>query len=399
MIPPAVVDSVEIGGSALTPPSVGEGLSPLAAAQRLGQSDRLRQRRFEQLPTSGPGSPWTEVQGRGPGESMAPASLVELISSIATVGVLQPILVEELPDAGVRLVSGERRLRAVLWGASHHPENSHFAQIPAVVCPGPLSEEERRCWQLVENLAREDLKPAELAAALLFERAAVLTTRLLAAGVPVPAPVAYLDDPVERFRALDRLRTEAGCHHLGAPWGEVLRRLGLQLREEKAKALVRAFSALPQDLSAEMDAAEIALATRLAYLKLNQGRAQAAAELWEAIKARGRPDLLAAAIREQIDHPDIDPEAAVDAAEALHESADEARALAGRQRYAPEDEPPSVQPASRQLVDAALRGLKDLLEALRAGTCVSRYDTGSLELFAIELLELLGGPAKAEAVA
>ncbi|MGH9165637.1 MAG: ParB/RepB/Spo0J family partition protein [Acidimicrobiales bacterium] len=339
------------------------------------------------------------MQGRGPGESMAPASLVELISSIATVGVLQPILVEELPDAGVRLVSGERRLRAVLWGASHHPENSHFTQIPAVVCPGPLSEEERRCWQLVENLAREDLKPAELAAALLFERAAVLTTRLLAAGVPVPAPVAYLDDPVERFRALDRLRTEAGCHHLGAPWGEVLRRLGLQLREEKAKALVRAFSALPQDLSAEMDAAEIALATRLAYLKLNQGRAQAAAELWEAIKARGRPDLLAAAIREQTDHPDIDPEAAVDAAEALHESADEARALAGRQRYATEDEPPSVQPVSRQLVDAALRGLKDLLEAMRAGTCVSRYDTGSLELFAIELLELLGAPAKAEAVA
>ncbi|MFP5283014.1 MAG: hypothetical protein ACLGIF_06160, partial [Actinomycetes bacterium] len=115
--------------------------------------------------------------------------------------------------------------------------------------------------------------------------------------------------------------------------------------------------------------------------------------------ARGRPDLLAAAVREQTDHPDIDAEAAVDAAEALHESADEARAQAGRQRYTPEDEVPAVQPASRQLVDAALRGLKDLIEALRAGTCVSRYDTGSLELFAIELLELLGASAKTEAVA
>ena len=56
-----------------------------------------------------------------------------------------------------------------------------------------------------------------------------------------------------------------------------------------------------------------------------------------------------------------------------------------------------MQPVARQLVDAALKGLKELLEALRSGTCVSRYDTGSLELFAIELLDLLGAPAEAVA--
>src|SRR5947209_7261529 len=105
--------------------------SPAQVAQLLGQSSRLRQRRYELLPASGPGCPFTEPQGRGPGESTAPANLVELISSIATVGVLQPVLVEELPDTSMRLVSGERRLRAVLWGSRHHPDNPHFGQIPA----------------------------------------------------------------------------------------------------------------------------------------------------------------------------------------------------------------------------------------------------------------------------
>lgn len=383
-------DSRGIGGSE---DSSALSLTPLEIAQRLGQSSRLSQRRLEELPLSGPGTPFMEAQGRGPGESTAPASLVELISSIATVGVLQPILVEELPD-GVRLVSGERRLRAALWGARHHPENRHFSRIPAVICPGPLSEEERRCWQLVENLAREDLKPGELAAALLFERAAVLVTRLLAAGVPVPRDVATLDDPVERFRALDRLRVQAGCHHVGAPWDEVLRRLGLQLREDKAKTLVRAFAKLPSELSAEMDAAGIALATRLAFLKLNRGRTQAASELWEAVKARGRPELLGAAIREQTTHPDLDPEGALDAAEALHEAADEARARAGKRRFGEDD----VQTPPRAVVEAALSALKDLLEVLRDGRRLSRYDAGSLELHATELLGLVSSSAQ-EAVA
>jgi len=397
-----VAERVDSGGisprpSPTAPPT--QELTPLQVAQRLGHSGRLRQRRFELLPLSGPGTPFTEAQGRGPGESTAPANLVELISSIASVGVLQPILVEELAE-GVRLVSGERRLRAAIWGARHHPENAHFTHIPAVVCPGPLSEEERRCWQLVENLAREDLRPGELAAALLFERAAVLMTKLLAAGVPVGADVAYLDDPVERFRALDHLRVKAGCHHVGAPWEEVLRRLGLQLREDKAKTLVRAFASLPTELSAEMDAADIALATRLAFLKLNRGRAQAAAELWEAVKARGRPELLGAAVREQTTHPDLDPAGALDAAEALHEAADEARARAGRRRFGSQSEDPDaddIEPPARALVEAALTGLKELVEALRSGRRLSRYDAGSLELVAGELMELLASPAEAVA--
>jgi len=372
-----------------------EALAAALLAQRMNLSGRLRQRRFELLATSGPAAPFAEVQGRAPGVSTAPSELVELISSIASVGVLQPVLVEELPGPVMRLVAGERRMRSVHWGARHHPDNPHFAALPAVVCPGPLSEEERRVWQLVENLAREDLQPGELAAALLFERSAVLVAKLSAAGVVVPTDDANLDDPVARFRALDRLRVAAGCHHLGAPWEEVLGRLGIQVRPEKAKVLVRAFAAMPVELSAEMDAAKIALATRLEYLRLGRGgRAEAAAELWVAVKATGRPELLAGAVREQIDHPDLEAGDAVERAAAFREAADEARA---RAQLRPDiddlgsdagiTEGTVVEEAA--VVEEALGGLRRLLGELRGGLRLSRYDAGSLALFAGELLDLL----------
>lgn len=355
--------------------------SSIGLARRLASSERLSRRRFELVPLSGPGAPFADVQGRQPGGSTAPSGLVDLISSIASVGVLQPILVEELPEGRLRLVSGERRLRAAAWGAVHLADNPHFAAIPAVICPGPLSEEERRVWQLVENLAREDLRPGELAAALLYERCAVLTSKLLAAGVPVPADIAGLDDPVQRFRALDRLRVRAGRHGLGAPWGEVLRRLGIQMGEDRAKQLARAFAALPAELSAEMDAAGIALATRLDFIRLDRGRRAAARELWEAVKARGRPELLSAAVRTCLERPAVDPGAALDAAEALHRAADEARARSQRRTGEP----------SRAAASAAeaLAALRRLLGELRGGATVPVYDAGSLRLCAEELLELL----------
>ena len=319
---------------------------------------------------------------------------MELISSIASVGVLQPILVEEGP-AGLRVVAGERRLRAARWGAANLADNPHFAAIPAVVCPGPLSEEERRVWQLVENLAREDLQPGELAAALLYERSAVLLAKLLAAGVPVPEETAHLDDAVARFRALDRLRVEAEMHHVGAPWGEVLSRLGIQMREDKARQLVRAFAALPAELSTEMDAAKVALATRLEFLRLDRGRTAAAAELWAAVLARQRPQLLAAAVREQLAHPELPAEEVLDRAEELRSSADEARSRAQVAR----DEEEGGGAADADLVRDVLDGLRELTRALRAGASLSRYEEGSLRLFATEILDLVGDARPASAVA
>jgi ParB family chromosome partitioning protein len=362
----------------------GPSGTTIEIARRLARSDRLSRRRFELLPLSGPGAPYTDPQGREPGSSTAPAHLVELISSIASVGVLQPVLVEELPDGSLRVVAGERRLRASRWGAVNLPENPHFGAIPAVICPGPLSEEERRIWQLIENLAREDLRPGELAAALMYERCAVLTAKLLAAGIAVPSGAAALEHPVERFRALDRIRLAAGANQLGAPWEEVLRRLGLQLSADRAKQLVRAFAALPVDLSLEMDAAGIALATRLDYLRLERGgRKGAAAELWEAVKRRGEPGLLPGAIRVETRRPGLEADAAVAAAAALREEANRARAAAQKPVAGGEAVPANM-------VGDALAGIRALLAALRRGARLNRYDVGSLRLLAEEFLGLIG---------
>ncbi|WP_018505836.1 ParB/RepB/Spo0J family partition protein [Parafrankia discariae] len=413
-------------------PPAGEGMAPGPAelARRLATSPRLRHRRYEMLPLRGAGAVFTEVQGRTPGDATTPASLADLISSISTVGVLQPILVEERSDpAGPPtrlLVTGERRLRAARWGAVHQPDNPHFAEIPAVVCPGPLSEEERRVWQLVENLAREDLRPGELAAALLFERCAVLIPRLLAAGRPVPREVLTLDDPVQRWRHLERIR--GGDASVGAPWGEVLQRLGLQLSERRARQLHAALSSLPPEISEEMDEAGVALATRLRFAALNRGRARAADEIWAAVRAAGRPDLLPGALIQRQTAPDLDAETALERAAQVRAAGNTARAAALTRTPLPaggastvpvvvDPEPaagplpgavaerqpspvsaqagPSTEPPPAELIPAdqtaaVRRTLTELCAQLRTGRTVPRYDAGSLRLLAGELLRLLG---------
>jgi len=378
------------------PPSVVE------LARRLTLSDRLRARRLELLPLIGPGAAFTDVQGRQPGEATAPAALADLISSIGAVGVLQPILVEEA-DGRRLVVAGERRLRAARWGATADPENPHYQSIPAVICPGPLAEEERRVWQLVENLAREDLQPGELGAALLFERCAVMGVKLLAAGVTVPAEVFTWDDPVARYRHLDRLR--AGNPKAAAPWDEVLRRLGIQLSARQARALVAAFTALPPELSSDFDAHKITLTTRQSYLRLDTGRSAAAEQLWAAVKARGNTRLLAAATAEILEQPDLNPDDAVDLAEQRHHDANAARAarLTRNDHDAANDadevdevdevdggpdEPRGV--VSAEVVTAALTALRRLLSDLRGGAQqLTGYQAGSLRLCIDELATLL----------
>jgi ParB family transcriptional regulator, chromosome partitioning protein len=388
-----------MGPTAGTGPDQGQRASTVELARRLTVSARLQQRRFELVPVSGARAPFTEEQGRAPGDSTTPAGLVELISSIATVGVLQPILLEELPDGSRKVVAGERRLMAVHWGAANQPHNPHFQSIPAVICPGPLWEEERRVWQLVENLAREDLQPGELAAALMYERCAVLTSKLVAAEVPVPGDLPS-GDPNARWRALDQVRVQHGQHHIGAPWGEVLRRLGLQLSVDRAKQLVRAFKALPAELSEEMDAEHIALATRMEFLRLDRGRTDAAQELWAAIKARKRPELLAAAIRETTQHPDLAAEEALDRAGEFREASNAARAAALRWNNQAGDD--QGEDESREVAPADVAGLieafRDVLAQLRNGRAPDRYNAGSLRLLAAELLELLEQPPAGRAV-
>ncbi|MXO86837.1 ParB/RepB/Spo0J family partition protein [Altererythrobacter aurantiacus] len=82
-------------------------------------------------------------------------ALNELASSIATRGVIQPILVTPKTNGKYQLVAGERRWRAAQRAKLH--------EIPAVV--RSLDTREVMALALIENLQREDLNPMEEARA------------------------------------------------------------------------------------------------------------------------------------------------------------------------------------------------------------------------------------------
>lgn len=355
-----------------------------AAIERMATSDRLRKRHFTMLAVEGPSAPVTRVQGRAPGDSTTPADLEGLISSIAVVGLLQPLLVEHLDSRHI-LVAGERRLRALRWGHVHQRHNPHFQTAPAVVCPGPLTEDERRCWQLVENLARQDLGVGELGAALLFERAAVLAGALQTHGVDVPGELMAIEDPITRWTLLDKHRVASGAHTVGAPWDEVLKRIGVQLNAERAKQIVRAFKALPPEVSSDMDAEGVALATRLDYLRLEKGRKNAAAEIWAAVRDRGTPKLLGGAVRAAMADPCLDADKAVDVAQQLHDSANASRAATLRGDTETPNE--AVDP---EIVGSAVTAMALLVAELRAGKTIGGFAGGTLLLHARDLLTLAG---------
>jgi ParB family chromosome partitioning protein len=82
-------------------------------------------------------------------------ALASLTASVAELGVLQPILVRELPEERFELIAGERRWRAA--------KRAGLPSVPVVV--RPVDEVLSLEQALVENLHREDLNPLEEAAA------------------------------------------------------------------------------------------------------------------------------------------------------------------------------------------------------------------------------------------
>jgi len=86
------------------------------------------------------------------------AKLEELAASIRATGVVQPVVVRELPGGRYQLIMGERR-----WRAS---QAAGKATIPAIV--RLVSDEQAMEMTIVENLQRADLNPMEQARA--FER-------------------------------------------------------------------------------------------------------------------------------------------------------------------------------------------------------------------------------------
>lgn len=78
-------------------------------------------------------------------------TLRELAASIKTYGVVQPVVVRELPQGGYKLVAGERRLRAARLAG--------LETVPVLV--REVDESGALELALVENLQREDLSPID----------------------------------------------------------------------------------------------------------------------------------------------------------------------------------------------------------------------------------------------
>jgi len=91
-----------------------------------------------------------------PRREMDQAKLAELAESIKAQGVIQPIVVRELPDRTFEIIAGERR-----WRASRL---AGLAEIPAVV--RRADDRTVVAMALIENIQREDLNPLEEAQAL-----------------------------------------------------------------------------------------------------------------------------------------------------------------------------------------------------------------------------------------
>jgi ParB family chromosome partitioning protein len=93
-----------------------------------------------------------------PRKAIRDSTLTELVESIKTKGVIQPIIVRKVSDNSYQLIAGERRWRAAgLAGLS---------KIPAII--KDVAPQESLEIALIENIQREDLNPVETAEA--FQR-------------------------------------------------------------------------------------------------------------------------------------------------------------------------------------------------------------------------------------
>ncbi len=91
-----------------------------------------------------------------PRRDFNPERLQELADSIATQGVVQPIVVRPIAGERYEIVAGERR-----WRAS---QQAGLEEIPVVI--RNLSDQAAMAMALIENIQRDDLKPLEEANAL-----------------------------------------------------------------------------------------------------------------------------------------------------------------------------------------------------------------------------------------
>ena len=151
-------------------PALGRGL---AALLREEQADGYLEDLGAAAPTSSegaPGGPPPRGEGSGvvelsvtairrnprqPRRVFDPGALEELATSIASVGVVQPVIVRKVDD-GYELIAGERRWRAA--------QQAGFTVVPAII--RAASDVESLELALIENVVRQQLNPVDEAFAL-----------------------------------------------------------------------------------------------------------------------------------------------------------------------------------------------------------------------------------------
>ncbi len=90
-----------------------------------------------------------------PRKRIDPESIAALAEAVGAAGVIQPLIVRQLPEGTYELIAGERR-----WRASRE---AGLAEVPAVI--RDEDEPQRLQTALIENMAREDLNPVDEARA------------------------------------------------------------------------------------------------------------------------------------------------------------------------------------------------------------------------------------------
>jgi len=179
-----------------------------------------------------------------------------LIASLASERepyLVQPPLVERLPSGAYRLISGERRIRAVTAAG--------WKQIACLVQPA-ISPIVAHSMRVVENLHRVELHPLDSAIAL---KIAWLTENMLALGAKeaVEGCLAKEQPPLETLRELERVAEEVGVqiYRPKVPWQALLDRLGLAIKRERLDKLLRVLALTPQviELVRPLDLSEAAL--------------------------------------------------------------------------------------------------------------------------------------------
>ncbi len=112
-----------------------------------------------------------------------PSKMEQLVQSVKTYGILEPLLLRPIENGKYELVAGERRYRAA--------ETAGLTEVPATV--RELDDKEALQLALVENLQREDLNPVE-------ETEGILQLLALEIQIPVSEVTALLYKMVNELK-------------------------------------------------------------------------------------------------------------------------------------------------------------------------------------------------------